>query len=93
MNDARTDFPLPPEPWSHSNCRPLIGSSHRVNSKFCKIHSQPSDTMKLWVVAIAGANVPILGPSAKTAPSRKAVLFNGQILAEAETGLIRTDQT
>jgi len=35
-----------------------------------------------------GANVPILGPSAKTAPSRKAVLFNGQILAEAEPGLI-----
>jgi len=31
--------------------------------------------MKFWVVAIAGANVPILGPSARTAPSRKAVLF------------------
>jgi len=46
--------------------------------------------MKFWVVAIA-ANVPILGPSAKTAPSRKVVLFHGQILAEAEPGLIWTD--
>jgi len=56
--------------------------------------------MKFWVVAIA-ANVPILGPllardhfwgpSAKTAPSRKVVLFYGQILAEAEPGLIWTD--
>jgi len=54
--------------------------------------------MKLWVVAITGANVPILGPLlawgpflgplAKTAHSRKAVLFNEQILAEAEPGLI-----
>jgi len=56
-------------------------------------------SIKFWVVAIAGANVPILGPllflgpSAKTAPSRKAVLFNGQILTEAEPGLIWTDQT
>jgi len=49
--------------------------------------------MTLWVVAIAGANVPILGPSAKTASSRKAVQFNGQILAEVEPGLIWTDQT
>jgi len=36
---------------------------------------------------------PFLGPLAKTALSRKAVLFNGQILAEAEPGLIWTDQT
>jgi len=59
--------------------------------------------MKFWVVTIAGANVLILGPllvwdhflglSAKTALSQKAVLFNGQILAEAEPGLIWTDQT
>jgi len=52
-------------------------------------------SMKFWV---ADANVPILGPlltrgpilgpSAKTAPSQKAVLFNGQILAEAEPELI-----
>jgi len=47
--------------------------------------------MKFCVVAITGANVPILGPSAKTAPSRKVVHFNGQTLAEAEPGLIRTD--
>jgi len=44
------------------------------------------------VLAIAGANVPILGPSAKTAPSWKAVLFNEKILAETEPGLIWTDQ-
>ena len=54
--------------------------------------------MKFWVAAIADANVPILGPlltrgpilgpSAKTAPSQKAVLFDGQILAEAEPELI-----
>ena len=44
------------------------------------------------MVATAGANVPILGPLAKTAPSRKAVLFNRQILAEAEPGLLWTDQ-
>jgi len=31
---------------------------------------------------------PFLSPSAKTAPSRKAVMFNGQTLAEAEPGLI-----
>jgi len=34
---------------------------------------------------------PFLGPLAKTAPFWKAVLFNGQILAEAEPGLIWTD--
>ena len=33
---------------------------------------------------------PFLGPSAKTAPSWKAVLFNGQILAEVKPGLIWT---
>ena len=36
---------------------------------------------------------PFLGPLAKTAPSRNAVMFNEQILAEAEPELIWTDQT
>jgi len=36
---------------------------------------------------------PFLGPLAKTASSWNAVLFNGQILAEAEPELIWTDQT
>jgi len=31
---------------------------------------------------------PFLGPSAKTAPSRKAVIFNRQTFAEFEPGLI-----
>jgi len=52
------------------------------------------------MLAIAGANVPILGPLlasfsgpwAQTAPSQKAVLFNGQILADAEPGVNWTDQ-
>jgi len=35
-------------------------------------------SMTFWDVAITGASVPILGPSAKTAPSRKAVLFKGR---------------
>jgi hypothetical protein len=47
----------------------------------------------VWAVVIVGGNVPILGPWAKTAPFRKAVLFNRQILAKAELGLIWTDYT
>jgi len=58
---------------------------------------------KFWVVAIADFNVPVLSPClhgdhflgslVKTAPSPKAVLLNGQTLAEAEPGLIWTDQS
>lgn len=50
------------------------------------------------MVAITGANVLvlcpfaytglILSPPAKTAPSQAVVMFNGQMLAEAELGLI-----
>ena len=61
-------------------------------------------SMKFWVVVISGAKCqelgpllafggPLSGPLAKTAPFRKAVMFNGQILAEAEPGLIWIDQT
>ena len=59
--------------------------------------------MKFWVVAIAGANVPILGPllardhfwalRLKLHLLGRLCCFNGQILAEAEPGLIWTDQT
>ena len=45
---------------------------------------------QFWALYYTG---PFLGPLAKTAPSRKAVLFNRQILAEAEPELIWTDQT
>jgi len=45
---------------------------------------------QFWALFYTGL---FLGLSAKTAPSQKAVLFNGQILAEAEPELIWTDQT
>ena len=61
---------------------------------------------EVWVVAITDSDVPVLGlclrirtrgpflvSSVKPAPFCKAVLFNGQILVEAEPGLISIDQT
>ena len=36
---------------------------------------------------------PFLGSSVKISPSRNAVVFSGQILAQAEPGLILTDET
>jgi len=45
---------------------------------------------QFWALYYTGL---FLGPLAKTAPSRNALLFNRQILAEAEPELIWTDQT
>jgi len=44
--------------------------------------------MRECVFPAFGGDGPFLGPLAKTVPSRKAVLFNEQILAEAKPGQI-----
>jgi len=71
-----------------SSCNPIQFHSFPVRRVL--VAPIAVQTFQLWALYYTG---PFLGPSAKTAHSRKAMLFNKQILAEAELGLIWTDQT